>query len=224
MKILAAVAIIVIGVWLWTGHTNAQNEHRLGTVASELAGRSVGVRCQGFWAALLDIQSRSGEVDFPEGRAPDHMFLTHGVCGRLRSFMGSHRHRNLDCLSAIDWSRFSFTVDYDAPCVRGVREDAEAVNTLAHESMHLRGFVSESQAQCYAIQEDAWTVVRMGGTEQQGDAVAELMLALQPGVPDEYQSSDCRTGGSLDLNPGTSAFPSESPPAPPAASLRGPAA
>jgi hypothetical protein len=224
VKILAAVAIIVIGAWLWTGHTNAQNEHRLGAVASELAGRPVGVDCQGFWAAMLDIQSRSGEVDFPQGRAPDHMFLTHGLCGRLRRFMGSHSHRNLDCLSTVDWSRFSFVADYNAPCLRGARDDAEAVNTLAHESMHLRGFMNEAQTQCYAIQQDAWAVVRLGGTEAQGDGVANLVLALQPGVGDDYQSSDCRAGGALDLDPGTPAFPSETPPAVPPVSLRGPAA
>ena len=137
--------------------------------------------------------------------------------------MGSHRHRNLDCLSAIDWSRFAFTVDYFSPCVRGARDDAEAINTLTHESMHLRGFSSESQAQCYAIQEDAWAVVRLGGTETQGDAVAKLALALQPGVADEYQSSDCRAGGGLDLHPETSAFPAETPPVLPPASLVGPA-
>ena len=105
-----------------------------------------------------------------------------------------------------------------------MRGDAEAVNTLVHESMHLRGFVSESQAQCYAIQEDAWAVVRLGGTEAEGDAVANLVLALQPGLADEYQSSDCRAAGSLDLHPETAAWPSESPPVLPPASLVGPAA
>jgi hypothetical protein len=136
VKILAGVAVIVIGVWLWMAHANAQNERRLGAVASELAGRPVGVRCQGFWAALVDIQSRTGEVEFPQGRAPDHMFLTRGVCTRLRHFEDAHSHRDLDCLAGVDWQRFAFSVDYDAPCPRGARADAEAINTLVHESMH----------------------------------------------------------------------------------------
>ena len=31
-------------------------------------------------------------------------------------------------------------------------------------------------------------------------------------MPSEYQSSDCRAGGSLDLHPETAAFPTETPP------------
>jgi hypothetical protein len=78
--------------------------------------------------------------------------------------------------------------------------------------MHLRGITSEAQAQCYAIQGDAWTVVRLGGTPAEGAAAASYVLALQPGLSSEYQSSGCRAGGTLDLTPGTPAFPSESPP------------
>jgi hypothetical protein len=217
MKIAAALVLAVAAAWLWTNHRRHVTEHRLASVASELAGRPVGVRCQSFWAAMLDIQDRAGEVDFPQGRPPDHMFLTRGICTRLAAFSRSHRHRRLDCLEHVDWPRFDLAAAFADPCIRGARDDAEAVNTLAHESMHLRGFVNEAQAQCYAIQEDAWTVVRLGGSEAEGEAVARLVLALQPALPSEYQSSGCRAGGSLDLAPRTAAFPTELPPAPPPA-------
>ena len=89
--------------------------------------------------------------------------------------------------------------------------------------MHLRGFVNEAQAQCYAIQADPWTVVRLGGTAEQGAAVASFLLALQSGMPSEYQSSECRAGGSFDLHPETPVFPAEAVPALPPVALRGPA-
>jgi hypothetical protein len=58
MKWLAVVAGLVLALWLWTNHQRHSTEHRLGTIASQLAGRRVGVRCQGFWAAMLDINDR----------------------------------------------------------------------------------------------------------------------------------------------------------------------
>jgi hypothetical protein len=87
--------------------------------------------------------------------------------------------------------------------------------------MHLRGFVDEAQAQCYAIQEDAWTVMRFGGTAVEGAAAAAFTLALQPLLPSEYQSSGCQARGGLDLWPSTPAFPTESPAGLPPATLNG---
>ena len=81
--------------------------------------------------------------------------------------------------------------------------------------MHLRGITGEAQAQCYAIQADACTVERLGGTAAAVAAVADYILAFQPGLPSEYQSGECRSGGGLDVAPGTAAFPSETPAAVP---------
>jgi hypothetical protein len=64
MRSLGVIAAFVLALWLWTNHERHTTEHRLGTIASQLAGRPVGVRCQGFWAAMLDINDRKGEVDF----------------------------------------------------------------------------------------------------------------------------------------------------------------
>jgi hypothetical protein len=191
VRFAAVLIVILVAAWGWTTYSRHRTEHRLAAVATELAGRDVGVKCQGFWAAMVDIGQRSGEVDFRPGRPPDHMFLTRGVCGRLKHFLGSHSHHDLDCLVSIDWAHWSFDADFNAPCEHDTRGDAEAVNTLAHESMHLRGIQSEAGAQCLAIQADAWTVVRLGGTPDQGLAVARFVYALQPGVPQEYQFGSC---------------------------------
>lgn len=202
MRVAAAVVVILVALWAWTTYSRHRTEHRLAAVATELAGRSVGVKCQGFWASMVDIGQRSGEVDFPPGRPPDHMFLVRGVCARLKHFLGSHSHHDLDCLTTIDWDHWSFAAGYYAPCERHARGDAEAVNTLAHESMHLRGIQSESAAQCLAIQADAWTVVRLGGTADQGLALARFVLALQPGVPSEYQFGSCPLPATPSIPPG----------------------
>jgi len=183
---LAIIAVVVVAGWVWTHHEHVADEHALAAVASQIAGRPVGVHCQGFFASLIDINDRTGEVQFPPGRPPDHMFLTRGTCGALKRFRTGHRKPTLSA--------------------------AQAINTLTHESFHLRGITDEATTQCYAIQTDAWTVVQLGGTPEEGAAVASLILAEQPNMPSEYQSSECRAGGSLDLHPQTAAFPTETPP------------
>ena len=197
MRWLLILVVLGVGGWAWSHHVHVADEHALAAVASQIAGRPVGVHCQGFFAELLDINDRAGEVEFPQGRAPDHMFLTRKTCHELKRFR-SGRHR---------------TVAAD-----------EAINTLTHESFHLRGFTDEAQTQCYAIQTDAWTVVRFGGTPADGAAVARFILSQQPLLPTEYQSSECRAGGTLDLHPETVAFPTEDSPQLPPPALVGPAA
>jgi len=219
----AGVLVVILAGWGWSRHDRAANEHALAAVASELAGRHVGVECQGFWSEFVDINDRAGDVPFPAGRAPDHTYLTRKVCRALKRFRTASSHTEPDCLLAVDWSRWSPETDFQGPCPAHAWTAAEAINTLTHESMHLRGFVNEAQTQCYAIQLDAWTVIRLGGTPAQGAAVARFVLAVQPALATEYQSSDCRSGGSLDLHPETPAFPAEAVPSLPPASLRGPA-
>jgi hypothetical protein len=221
---VAAIVVVVIGaLWFWRHQVGAANERALGKIASELAGREVRVECQGFFDELLDVNARTGDVEFPDGRPPDHTFLTRKICTKLTSFRTSSSHRQLDCLASVDWSRWAPARDGDSLCTRKARSTAVAINTLAHEAMHLRGFVNEAEAQCYAIQADAWTVVRLGGSAAEGAAVASFLLAMQPLMPTDYQSAACRPGGQLDVHPETPAFPAEVDPAPPPAGLRGPA-
>jgi hypothetical protein len=223
VKFVAVVLVLVAAFWAWQRHQRIENEQALAAVASQLAGRDVGVACQGLVAELVDIRSRAGDVRFPAGRPPDHMFLTRKICKALERFRRASSHPELDCLLSVDWSRWRVETDFHSACAERARPAAEAINTLAHESMHLRGFLDEAQTECYAVQEDAWTVMRLGGTPEQGAAVARFMLAMQPALPSEYQSSDCRAGGRLDLHPETASFPSEPVPALPPAALRGPA-
>jgi hypothetical protein len=191
VRTLAVIAVLTAGLWTWSHFRHRADEHALARVATEIVGRPVGVHCQGFVSSLLDINDRTGEVRFPPGSPPDHMFLTRGTCKALKRFRTGHRRLTLGA--------------------------AQAINTLTHESFHLRGIIDEATTQCYAIQTDGWTVVRLGGTPEEGIAVANVVLAEQPNMPSEYQSADCRAGGRLDLHPDTVAFPTETPPASPPA-------
>ena len=206
---LALVVAAAVGVWRWQHDRHVALENRLAAAASELAGRPVHVSCQGFLAELVDVSAESGDVAFPDGRPADTAHLKRGTCGALAAFGPASAHRDLDCLLTVDWRRWTLEAGFDALCTRRAQRAADAITTLAHESMHLRGWIDEATAQCYAIQEDPWTVVRLGGTRAEGAAVADLVLAEQGGMPSEYQSGDCRPGGRLDLHPDTPAFPAE---------------
>ena len=148
--------------------------------------------------------------------------MTRNVCGLLQHFRTGSTHPEIDCLLSVDWSRWSYDPDSAGWCEQRAEPMAEAINTLTHESVHMRGWAAEATAQCYAIQEDAWTTEQLGGTLQEGQAVAEFILELQPGMSTEYQSGLCRAGGALDLHPETPEFPTETTPALPPGGL-GPA-
>jgi hypothetical protein len=223
VKWIVVALVVALAGWGWSRYDRIANERALAAVASELAGRNVGVECQGFWSELVDIRARAGDVPFPKGRAPDHTYLTRKVCRELKRFREASSHPELACLLTIDWSRWTVATDFRSACSERARPAAEAINTLAHEAMHLRGFVDEGATQCYSIQLDAWTVVRLGGTPEEGAAVAKFVLALQAALPSEYRSFGCRAGGPLDLWPASPAFPTEALPELPPPSLRGPA-
>jgi hypothetical protein len=218
-------AVLVAGGWTWERHGRAANEGTLAAVASDLAGRPVRIECQSLWADLADINGRLGDVPFPDGHPAAHTYLTRAICGRLGRFRSASSHPELVCLLAVDWSAWSWQSESDfySPCAVRARPMTEALLTLSHESMHLRGWRDEVAAQCYGIEEVAYTVERLGGTLAEGKAVAQFALVMQPGMPDEYQSGECRAGGGLDLHPETPAFPAEDAPQPPPAGLYGPA-
>jgi hypothetical protein len=225
MRILVPMLLVLVlasGAWTFEKHSRAANERALSAVATELAGRPVHVRCQTFWQALVDVNSRLGDVPFPDGRAASYTHITRKMCGQLSRFRHSRSHPELACLAAFDWSRFDGSDPAMAACSRRANDTAEALMTLAHESMHLRGWADEATAQCYGLQELAFTVEQLGGSLAEGRAVAAYMLALQKWLPEDYQSGDCVPGGKLDLHPSTPVFPTEARPVPLLAGFFGP--
>ncbi|MDQ2910204.1 MAG: hypothetical protein M3R39_04200 [Actinomycetota bacterium] len=214
--------LLVLSAWAAERQARAGNERALSAVASDVAGRKVHVQCQSLWKALIDVDGRLGDVPFPNGLAADRTHITRRMCGQLKRFRSASARSDLDCLASIDWSRYDADYDRAYACSRRANRTAEALMTLAHESMHLRGWADEASAQCYGLQELAYVTQQLGGNAEQGRAVTAYILAMQGGLPSEYQSGECRAGGAFDLHPDTPEFPVEAALGPPPAGWYGP--
>jgi hypothetical protein len=198
LAVIFGLVVLVGGGWAFEKHSRAGNERALSAVATQLAGRQVHVHCESFWHSVVGVGGNLGDVPFPDGRAASYTHITRHMCDELARFRRQPDRRELS------------------------RDMEEALITLTHESMHMRGWADEAVAQCYAIQEVPFTVEQLGGSREEGAAVAAAALAMQPYMPTEYQSSDCAAGRSLDLHPETPAFPAEPDPRPLPAGFFGP--
>lgn len=209
MRILAAVLAVpmLLLVWQWWGSTST--ERRLAPVASEIAGRKVAIDCQTLWGALIDTQSREGEVHFDRDGIPSaRIFLTYDTCKRLRRFAGKSRHAELDCLASVDWTR---PMTFGDPCYERASKTVYAVLILAHEAYHTAGVQNEAVANCFATQAMAYGASALGAAPDEAQTVAVTMMHLLPLQRGSYQTTDCFPGSGLDLHPETPAFPTELP-------------
>jgi hypothetical protein len=83
-----------------------------------------------------------------------------------------------------------------------------SVETLAHESVHVTGNLSEALAECWGMQTIPTAALELGRTREEGRYLAELYwrrwyrFRHRP-----YWSSECRNGGALDLHPDTDSWP-----------------
>ncbi len=189
--LLLLAAIVAVG---FSRHENRIAEQdRLGRIASEIAGRQVGVRCPGFLAGLVDVHGEAGRVSFDAaGRPADHTDLSPQTCKELLG------------LARVDFS----CVDRGAEC--GYRQFSAgwAAHTLAHESFHLRGVQDEGVAECYAFQDTAFVAVRLGvPPETARKLTGWLFVRGYPNEPPDYHSSRCYAGGPLDIRHGSPAWP-----------------
>lgn len=198
MRFLLVILIPVVAFSMWEHHKRGQNEARLGDVASAIAQRSVDVDCPGFWRQLVDVKGDDGRVHFDlAGRPSDSAELSGGTCDRLEDFSRAGTKPAFDCL-----------IPDDRQCKREVVETARALSTLAHEAYHLAGVRNEAAAECYAIQTVDFVTERLGATAAEGRIVSAWAAHTSARThPTEYHSQECRRGGALDLEPGTSAWP-----------------
>ncbi len=90
-------------------------------------------------------------------------------------------------------------------------QTARAIAVLAHESWHLRGERDEGTTECFGLQSGVALARRLGASDDTArrmmrQQLAENALRAQGGV--EYLvPPECRDGGELDLDPGSSRFP-----------------
>ncbi len=195
MRLLAAL-LLIVGALAAVGFARHEDrihqQNRLAVIASELAGRKVGVHCPGFLATLVDVRTEGGRVQFDgSGHPADHTDLSPSTCKALR-----HLDRvDFTCIDRGDCGYSQFNAGW-------------AAHTLAHESFHLRGFQSEAITECYALQNTALVAERLGVPAEQAQKLQTwVYLRGYPNEPDEYRTSDCRDGGPLDLRPQSNEFP-----------------
>jgi hypothetical protein len=192
MRVLLAVVGVGILCTAFVFHERKSAlEHRLGSVASQLADRHVRVHCQGVTGELLDTTAEAGTVRFgADGRPADVTDLKRPICDALRRFPHDVKNGSYACVLE------------QAGCSHAIFEDVMAVHTLAHESWHLRGNGSEAVTECHALQTTAYAATLLGADPQAAQATATYaLLRLYPNMPDEYKESDCVNGGPMDLRP-----------------------
>jgi hypothetical protein len=181
----------------WRKYETRELEHRLGAIASEIAGRHVRVHCQGVVGATLDVSAEAGSVMFgPDGRPADVTDLKHDVCKRLGRYPHEHGSATFACTTN------------GTRCSLDALKSLHALQTLAHESWHLAGERDEAVTECNALQTTAWVAEQLGATAAEAQAAAGTVYRqLYPRMPSEYQTSECREGRALDRHPESPVWP-----------------
>jgi hypothetical protein len=152
-----------------------QEEDRLSAVASSLVGTHAVVHCQTFGQEMVDPGAELGFVRYDADGTPEHQTLIkRGPCHALRAYLHSNKHAPSD-------------------------DEVVAVHVLTHESMHMRGITSESEAECAAMQRDEDTARLLGADPAEARALARrYWLNFYPLMSDDYRTTACVPGGSLD--------------------------
>jgi hypothetical protein len=194
---LAAVVVAVLGFGFVVHERKSVLERRLGSVATQLAERPVHVHCQGLAGALVDVGPEAGSVPFDRaGRPGDVTNLKRPICRALNRFRADAASPRLDCVLA------------NAECGRAAFDDVVAVETIAHESWHLRGTVDEAVTECRALQTAAQAAMLLGADARHAEATAQYALRrIYPHLPSEYRTAACYDGGPLDLRPADPHWP-----------------
>lgn len=178
---LIAVPLLVLGV---SERQWISAEHTYSAIARALAPGTEGVHCQRLGETFTYAGAELGHVEWDEdGRPIGAALISYETCGRLAAYA-------------------------DGPKQSPPLEQVIAVHVLTHESMHLAGRLVESDADCSAMQRDAWTARQLGATAEQGQRLAETYWReVYPRMPDAYTTGDCAPDGPLDESPDDGVWP-----------------
>lgn len=195
MRLIAGLLVIAGGlaaVGFARHEERIRQQDKLAVIASDLAGRKVGIRCPSFLSSLVETRGEGGRVHFDAaGNPADYAELSPDTCKALRR------------IDRVDFS----CLDHDA-CGYDEFRAGWAAQTLAHEAFHLRGFQDEGVTECYALQNTAFVAERLGVTTPVAQKLQAWVYARGfPNMPEDYRSSKCYDGGPLDLRPEHAEFP-----------------
>jgi hypothetical protein len=196
-RILACLAALAaLGFYFGPHRTLEADEAKLARIATVIAGRDVEIACPGTLGTLTEVSSQDGSVVFSaDGKPADEAKLSGQTCKTLRRFLHGSVP-GLGCLTR------------HGGCTLEAKEAAIAVNVLSHEAWHLAGVQDEAAAQCYALQTNADTAMRLGAKRDDARAVAVYILReVQPALPADYRARECFNGGPLDLRPRRDSWP-----------------
>ena len=187
---LGVIAVLALAIWFaesrtgWdslSGETKAAAVTRFSDEASRIAGKPASIRCD-------ESRDYVGAVQHADGVAVvggDLAILTPEICH--------------------DLYRLAFEGE-----TTGART-GRALAVLAHEAWHLRGERDEGTTECHALQSGVALGVRLGLSEGTARQLMRQQLtenALRGAGSLEYRvPRECRDGGALDLDPGSSDFP-----------------
>ncbi len=177
LTILVVLTTVALGFEGRHQWVQAEAAHVVRVVSGNPHGTA---RCQRFSGDLLDLSSNQGFVSYDHS---DVARLRRDVCNDLSGWV---------------------LTGSGAP----TSAQAIAVHVVVHEAMHVGGDVNEASAECHAMQHDAQAAVLLGASPSDAARlVTRYATDTYPRMPDEYRSSGCVAGGSLDLSPGDGVFP-----------------
>lgn len=88
------------------------------------------------------------------------------------------------------------------------RDFAEAVDTLAHEAVHVAGFTDEAVTECYSLQLIDFVSGKLGTNNAYARSMSlQAWNVLYRVIPEEYTTPDCFNDGPLDLYPDLNIWP-----------------